>query len=949
MIEIDTTLLSFLFAVFGAFYSVLLAAVLYARHRRTSPEGVSTDARFSLMVPARNEETVLLRTLEGILAMEYPASKFEVLVIDDGSTDRTGEVAARFEAAHRGQVAVVRIPDAISGRRKPETLNFGFRHLLRTSRFNGFRDWVIGVFDADGVPDPDLLQKAAFQFRNPKIGAVQASVRIANRARSWLARMQDLEFAAFSRVTQMVRAELLDSASLGGNGQFVRARALYDAAISRKPHRFWRPGAMTEDLELSARLVLRSWRIKHLATSYVHQEGVERLSDLFRQRTRWAWGSLQVFVEYILKLKVVRMRNVPFKKRLDLVMSLSLFLMSPLVMVVWLLTFLDLIRVIDAVNQLPFLVTLAISFGFFPIVTWGMWDQKEYRRPRMVLDLLLFTVYTYHWLPCLYVAALRVIGGDDPKWFKTRRIAEAPARGTRRRRLVDRIASWATAPRVAGLAAFALLAVVAGYLRWVRGGLLDPFEDPYQHWWIAGYTMETGRYYDSFSAMTHGNWLPLYDFGIAALFPLTGIHNMGALKFVSLLFSLGTMALVYRIGRSHSLGAAWAAALLFAFTPSAVLAGTMALPEAPTGFALAAAYYLLFRSPMAVRWRHPLAAAAMAAAVALRYEAWLFVVLMLAYFFVTRRGRVSRGDLLLVATPALLFMGVWLVFTSQWGFLPDTIIAQTSIDPRYKAGIGALEPLSSVLTDFWGGYLSLSLAVVVLGSVYAVKVLRKEFLAFALLAFYVAEVAWIALGFGNPSARYLYVTVPGLTVLAGMAVSDIASVLRKSAVRTRTGPSAPRATAALAVGLLVLVVGATALDARAIAYPSDDPGLFMEAMVRAGDFLRDRPLPDGKLLLSESPIAAYLSGYAPGRMIGSSSLSDNVTNATAYLRETVAYMVLVTVPWYKLRTLYPNLADGVSTADFRLLYDASGPEYDLGAHRVLVYEVVPLPSGGPGP
>ena len=44
MIEIDTTLLSFLFAVFGAFYSVLLAAVLYARHRRTSPEGVSTTA-----------------------------------------------------------------------------------------------------------------------------------------------------------------------------------------------------------------------------------------------------------------------------------------------------------------------------------------------------------------------------------------------------------------------------------------------------------------------------------------------------------------------------------------------------------------------------------------------------------------------------------------------------------------------------------------------------------------------------------------------------------------------------------------------------------------------------------------------------------------------------------------------------------------------------------------
>src|SRR6267378_1123878 len=426
MIEIDTTPLSILFAFFGAFYSLLLVAVLRARRRRRTPEGLSTGSRFSLMVPARNEESVLDRTINGVLSMDYPGEGFEILVVDDGSTDRTSEIAARWVARHPGRISVIHIPQGRAGQGKAEALNFGFRHLLRTSRFNGRREWVIGVFDADGVPDADLLQKAASQFENPKVGAVQASVRIANRGTSRLARMQDIEFSAFSRVTQMIRGELLDSASLGGNGQFVRARALYNAAISRKPHRFWRPGALTEDLELSARLVLRSWRIKHLATSYVHQEGVERLGDLFRQRTRWAWGSLQVFVEYILKLR------------------------------------------------------------FIPIVTWGMWDQKEYRKARLPLDLLLFTVYTYHWLPCLYVAALRVIGGDDPKWFKTRRIAEAAARRSRRHRLSERISTWATAPRVAALGAFLLLVVIAGYLRWVRGGLLDPFEDPYQHWWIAG-------------------------------------------------------------------------------------------------------------------------------------------------------------------------------------------------------------------------------------------------------------------------------------------------------------------------------------------------------------------------------------------------------------------------------------------------------------------------------
>src|SRR3990170_4679117 len=401
--------------------------------------------------------------------------------------------------------------------------------------------------------------------------------------------------------------------------------------------------------------------------------------------------------------------------------------------------------------------------------------------------------------------------------------------------------------------------------------------------------------------MTRGNWLPLYDFWTAGLLRIFGMHSMEMLKATSVLFSLGTMALVYKVARTHSRGAAWAAAGFFAFTPSAILAGSMALPEAATGLALIGGYYLLFRSGMAAKWRHPLAALALTAAVALRYEAWLFVVLMLAYFLANRRARISRGDLLLVATPAILFMATWLLFTSRWGFLPDIIIAQTSVDPNYKASIGALAPLPETLADFWSGYLTLSVLVTGIGTAYAIKALRREFLAFALLAFYAAEGAWTALGFGNPSVRYMYVTLPGLSVL----------------------------------------------DARAITYPDQPPGLFMQAMERAGLFLRDRALPDGKVLVTESPIAAFLSGYPPGRMVGSTGLPDNATDAAAWLQENAAYLVVVTVPWYRLRTLFPYLADGVSTSQFRLLYDATGPEYELGGHRVLVFEVLPL-SGGVG-
>ena len=99
------------------------------------------------------------------------------------------------------------------------------------------------------------------------------------------------------------------------------------------------------------------------------------------------------------------------------------------------------------------------------------------------------------------------------------------------------------------------------------------------------------------------------------------------------------------------------------------------------------------------------------------------------------------------------------------------------------------------------------------------------------------------------------------------------------------------------------------------------------------------PLPEGKILISESPIAAYFSGYAPDRILGSRWIPDNRSQALLFLKTNAAYIVYMGVPYYRLRTLFPELQNGSSTPDFTLLFDAGGVQ--PGTHAVFVYGVVP--------
>jgi cellulose synthase/poly-beta-1,6-N-acetylglucosamine synthase-like glycosyltransferase len=229
---------------------------------------------FSLLVPARHEEAVLANTVRRLLVSDHP--QFEVLVIV-GHDDPGTEAVARRLAADDVRVRVV--VDSHAVKNKPKALNTALPLC---------RGRVVGVFDAEDEVAPALLRHVDACFRATGAHVVQGGVQLMNLRSSWWSLRNVLEYFFWfsSRLHYHARARFIP---LGGNTVFVRTDLLRKA-------NGWDPHCLAEDCELGVRL--SSWGAR-VAVAFdaglaTREETPPTLGGLFKQRTRWNQGFLQV-------------------------------------------------------------------------------------------------------------------------------------------------------------------------------------------------------------------------------------------------------------------------------------------------------------------------------------------------------------------------------------------------------------------------------------------------------------------------------------------------------------------------------------------------------------------------------------------------------------------------------------------------------------------------------
>ena len=233
----------------------------------------------SILMPAHNESSILYPVIEQMVQLNYP--NYEIIIINDGSTDDTAEVIKNLTAKY----PIVRGIDL-----KP---NCGKANALYLGLIASKGEILVGV-DADSYLDKNAIRYLVSHFVNPnngeRVGAVTGNPRVRNRG-SLLGKLQLCEYASIISLIKRTQRVLGKVMTVSGVCVAYRKRALLDCG-------FWDRDMMTEDIAVTWKLEKKFWDIRYEPRALCWMLVPETVKGLWRQRKRWSEGGLEVIFRH---------------------------------------------------------------------------------------------------------------------------------------------------------------------------------------------------------------------------------------------------------------------------------------------------------------------------------------------------------------------------------------------------------------------------------------------------------------------------------------------------------------------------------------------------------------------------------------------------------------------------------------------------------------------------
>ncbi|MFA6080510.1 MAG: glycosyltransferase family 2 protein [Candidatus Gracilibacteria bacterium] len=267
-------IISYIFLFFVFYFEIFILLSFLERKKTPESKEMIEDMPVTILIPCFNEETTIVGTLESIFELNYDQEKLQIIIINDGSTDKTAELLKPYASHHNIQI----IHKENGG--KHTALNLGLEYC--TTSF-------VGCLDADSFVVPDALRQIMHKFADPKVMAVTPSTVIWE-AKTLIQKMQRAEYHYGNLIRYAM--SLMHAIHIApGPFSFFRKEVFEMLGNYKHAHN-------TEDMEIAMRMQKNNLKIVHSPRAVVYTSSPSTIKKLYKQRVRWVGGFLGNLIDY---------------------------------------------------------------------------------------------------------------------------------------------------------------------------------------------------------------------------------------------------------------------------------------------------------------------------------------------------------------------------------------------------------------------------------------------------------------------------------------------------------------------------------------------------------------------------------------------------------------------------------------------------------------------------